>query len=88
MVPFTPDFEPNLGSTSVLLSGGMRDPIVPRDDTEALAMMLTSFGAETEVSWDRGGHELGEDDVAVAQQWLSRKSSAWQSNKQAAARHT
>jgi phospholipase/carboxylesterase len=73
MVPFMPDFEPNLGHTSVFLGGGMRDQIVPRDNTEALAMMLTSFGADTEVYWHRGGHELGQDDVTAAQRWLSRK---------------
>jgi phospholipase/carboxylesterase/glyoxalase family protein len=73
MVPFTPDFEPNLSGASVLLCGGIRDPIVPRDNTEQLAAMLTSFGTDTEVYWHRGGHELGEDDVTVARQWLSRK---------------
>jgi phospholipase/carboxylesterase len=86
MVPFTPDFAPNLGHTSVLLSGGMRDPIVPRDNTEALAGMFTSFGADTEMYWHRGGHELGQDDIDAAQQWLSRKSAVWQNSKQAASR--
>jgi phospholipase/carboxylesterase len=73
MVPFTPDFAPNLGHTSVLLSGGMRDPIVPRDNTERLSAMLTSFGAQVEMYWHRGGHELGQDDVSAAEQWLSRR---------------
>lgn len=86
MVPFTPDFEPNLGGTSVLLSGGMRDPIVPRDNTEALAAMLTSFGADTELSWHRGGHELGQDDLSAAKQWLSHKISLWQNGKQSTSR--
>jgi predicted esterase len=63
----------------VLLSGGIRDPIVPREDTEALAALLASFGAETEVFWHRGGHELGQDDLLAAQQWLSRKMILWQS---------
>lgn len=84
MVPFTPDFEPNLGHSSVFLSGGIQDPIVPRENTEALAMMLTSFGAETEVYWHRGGHELGQDELSAAEQWLSRKVALWQSGKRAA----
>ncbi|MFL6451909.1 MAG: alpha/beta hydrolase [Bryobacteraceae bacterium] len=84
MVPLTPDFEPNLGHGSVFLSGGMRDPIVPRDNTEALAVMLTSFGAEVEVYWHHGGHELGQDDLTAAQQWLSRRVPLWQSGKRAA----
>jgi predicted esterase len=73
MVPFTPDFAPNLGHTSVLLNGGMRDSIVPRDNTERLSAMLTSFGAQVEMYWHRGGHELGQDDVSAAEQWLSRR---------------
>ena len=86
MVPFTPDFEPNLGHASVFLSGGMRDPIIPRDNTEALAVMLSSFGADTEVYWHYGGHELGQDDLSAAQQWLSRKVAFWQDSKKAASR--
>jgi predicted esterase len=86
MVPFTPDFAPNLAQASVLLSGGMRDPIVPREHTEGLAAMLASFGAETEVYWYRGGHELGQDDVTAAQRWLSLKVPLWQNGKRAASR--
>ena len=73
MVPFTPDFEPDLERISVLLGGGLRDAIVPRDNTEALANMLTSFGAEVEAYWHRDGHELGQDDLTAAKDWLSRK---------------
>jgi predicted esterase len=46
--------------------------------------MFTSFGADTEMYWHRGGHELGQDDIDAAQQWLSRKSAVWQNSKQAA----
>lgn len=86
MVPFTPDFAPDLGHTSVLLTGGMRDPIVPRDNTERLSAILTSFGAETEVYWHRGGHELGQDDLTAAEQWLSRRVALWQNGEPAASR--
>ncbi len=79
MVPFAPDFEVNLQHTSALLNGGTRDPIVPRDQTEALAALLAGFGAETEVFWHRGGHELGQDDLIAAQKWLSRKVMLWRS---------
>ena len=84
MVPFTPDFEPNLGHASVFLSGGMRDPIVARDNTEALGVMFASFGAEVETYWHRGGHELGPDDLTAAEQWLSRRVALWQNGTRAA----
>jgi predicted esterase len=83
MVPFAPDVAVNLAQTSVLLNGGIRDPIVPRDNTEALAALLTSFDAETEVYWHRGGHELGQDDLTAARQWLSRKITQWQNRERA-----
>lgn len=79
MVPFEPDFKANLAHAPVLLSGGTRDPIVPREDTEALAALLGSFGAEIEVVWHRGGHELGQDDLIAARQWFARKMTLWQS---------
>ena len=84
MVPFTPEFAPHLGYTSVFLSGGIQDPIIPRENTEELAAMLMGFGAETKVYWHRGGHELGQDDLSAAEQWLSRKVALWQSGKRAA----
>lgn len=84
MLPFTPDFAPHLGHASVFLSGGTQDPIIPRENTEGLAAMLMSFGAETKVYWHKGGHELGQDDLSAAEQWLSSKAALWQSGKRAA----
>lgn len=84
MVPFTPDFAPHLGHAAVFLSGGIQDRIIPRENTEGLAAMLMGFGAETKVYWHRGGHELGQDDLSAAEQWLSRKVALWQSGKRAA----
>ena len=84
MVPFTPDFEPDLERISVLLSGGMHDAVVSPDITEALAQMLASFGADVELHWHQGGHELGQDDLSAAKRWLSRKITSWQSLKRAA----
>ena len=37
MVPFTPDFSPNLRGAQALLAVGRRDPIVPSDDPARLA---------------------------------------------------
>lgn len=73
MVPFIPDAVPDLGGTRVFLGPGRRDPIVPRQDTERLGNLLESFGAEVEVHWHQGGHELGQDDLTAARNWLARK---------------
>jgi phospholipase/carboxylesterase/glyoxalase family protein len=71
MLPFTPDLVRNFSQLSVFIAAGMRDPIVPRDQTEQLAAILQSGGADVAMFWHRGGHELGDDDVARAKAWLS-----------------
>jgi len=72
-VPFTPDLVRNFSELSVFLAGGMRDPIVPRDQTEQLAAILESGGADVSMFWHRGGHELGDDDIDAARTWLRDK---------------
>jgi predicted esterase len=70
-IPFTPDLVRNFSGLAVFIAAGMRDPIVPRDQTEQLAAILESGGADVSMFWHRGGHELGDDDVAAAKAWLS-----------------
>jgi predicted esterase len=72
-LPFTPDLVPNFSGLSVFLAGGMRDSIVPHDQTEQLAAILQSSGADVSMFWHRGGHELGEDDIDAARTWLRDK---------------
>jgi phospholipase/carboxylesterase/glyoxalase family protein len=72
-LPFTPDLVRNFSELSVFLAGGMRDPIVPRDQTEQLAAILESGGADVVRFWHRGGHELGNDDIEAAKTWLVDK---------------
>jgi phospholipase/carboxylesterase len=50
---------------------GKRDPIIPREQTEQLAAMLASGGANTSVFWYGGGHELDIDDTSAARTWLT-----------------
>jgi predicted esterase len=73
MVPFTPDIVRHFSALSVFLAGGMQDPIVPRDQTEQLAAILESGGADVVRFWHRGGHELGNDDIEAAKTWVVDK---------------
>jgi len=73
MVPFTPDIIRNFSGLAVFLAAGMRDSIVPRDQTDELAMIFESGGAEVSRFWHRGGHELGDDDIHAAKTWLADK---------------
>ena len=72
-VPFTPDLVRNFSELSVFLAGGMRDTIVPHNQTEQLGAILQSGGADVSMFWHRGGHELGDDDIKAAKTWLVDK---------------
>jgi predicted esterase len=79
MVPFVPSNSLDLTDIKVLLAGGQRDPIVLQAETIRLSDILQAAGASVHVHWHKGGHELGADDIAVAQKWLS--SVDWISSK-------
>jgi phospholipase/carboxylesterase/glyoxalase family protein len=70
MVPFVPESAPALSGTKVLLAAGRQDPIIPPSGTMQLSDILTAAGADVTLHWHDGGHELGEDDIEVAREWL------------------
>jgi predicted esterase len=72
MVPFVPDLIRNFSELSIFIARGESDLIVPREQTAELASILESGGADVSTFWHRGGHELGDDDVAAARAWLSK----------------
>lgn len=71
MVPIVPNPLPSLPSTPVLLSNGRRDPLVSEDETERLATLLRSAGANVTLTWQPVGHELTPADIALAKGWLT-----------------
>jgi predicted esterase len=73
MVPLTPDALPRLGATPVLISNGKMDPLVSAEETERLAALLRSAGADATVSWQNSGHDLTERDVITAREWLAQR---------------
>ncbi len=72
MVPLIPDALPKLPATPVLLSNGRSDLLVSADQTERLAELLRSAGADVTVSWQDAGHELTDRDVTTAREWLAQ----------------
>ncbi|MDQ3956895.1 MAG: dienelactone hydrolase family protein [Actinomycetota bacterium] len=70
MVPFRLQTLPDLTGTSVIVTGGHRDPMIPADQTQELARMLTSAGAEVELLLGPGGHELAPPEVEKVAEWL------------------
>jgi predicted esterase len=70
MVPLVPEPLPSLAGTRVLLSNGRQDPLVSPAETDRLAALLRQSGADITVTWQPGGHELTQGDVAAARRWL------------------
>ena len=73
MVPLTPETLPQIPATRVLISNGKMDPLVSAEETERLAALLRSCGADVTVSWQNAGHELTERDVITAREWLAQQ---------------
>lgn len=72
MVPFRPDDTPDLTGTRVLVTGGMRDQMIPAGQTNELAEMLEGCGAVVELSLAPGGHELTNLELRKVAAWVGR----------------
>ena len=72
MVPFVPDVIRDFSHLSIFVGAGRMDPIVPSAQVEELGSIFESGGADVTISWRQGGHELAEDDVRAAKNWLSK----------------
>jgi phospholipase/carboxylesterase len=71
-VPIVPDPVPSHAGTRVLISNGQADPLVSPAETERLAALLRSTGAEVTLLWQSGGHNLTRGDLASAHTWLQK----------------
>jgi predicted esterase len=73
MLPFVPDLTRDFSHLSVFIGGGRLDPFIPSGQVEELAAIFESGGADVTISWNQGGHELGDEDIHAAKIWLSRE---------------
>ena len=70
MVPLVPDSLGDLSKKRIFLSSGLRDPIATRQEAERLYGLFKQARAIIDLQWQNSGHELTEDDIHVAKQWL------------------
>lgn len=63
LIPFTPAPQPGLAGRRVLITAGRRDPICPPEATERLAAWLAAQGAEVDLAWHEGGHEIARSEL-------------------------
>src|SRR6266550_5670283 len=71
MVPLVPEIIRDFRQLSIFIGAARLDPLIPAGQAEELAAIFKSGGADVAISWHQGGHELGEDDVHAAKNWLS-----------------
>lgn len=73
--PMVPDRTlslPDLSGSNVFVSAGERDPICPKTETEELTTTLRQAGADVELFYHNGGHELRMEEVEAARTWIDR----------------
>lgn len=72
LIPFEPPAAKGLKDRAVLITAGERDAICPPAATRALADYFESQGARTELVWHAGGHELRQEELLAARDFLNR----------------
>lgn len=70
LIPFAPPANIDFDGRGVLVTGGRRDPICPAPETQRLADYFIDRGAGTELVWHDGGHELRQEELLAAQEFL------------------
>lgn len=74
LIPFEPADAGPLDPLRVLVTAGRRDPICPPDLTENLVAALRARGAEVDLVWHDGGHDIREGEIMAAQAFLAGQS--------------
>src|SRR3990170_150542 len=71
MVPLAKPPEAELSQKRVLIISGSSDPIIPASNAKLLATMLKNAHAEVQHETLPTGHNLTQNDVAIASTWLN-----------------
>ncbi|MHA6296860.1 alpha/beta hydrolase [Devosia sp. CAU 1758] len=69
LIPFAPA-PADFSGRGVLITAGRRDPIAPAGETQALAEYFSTNGAQTQLAWHEGGHEVRNEEVAAMRAFL------------------
>lgn len=71
LIPFTPKPQPGLAGKKVLITAGRRDPMASVAATEALYQYFLANGADVQLVWHDGGHELRREELLAARDFLA-----------------
>ncbi len=71
MLVFEPQEQNDLSGSSVFISAGRMDPIVPASSIERLVELFESRHGEVTLKWQLAGHNLVPSEVREAADWLA-----------------
>jgi phospholipase/carboxylesterase len=71
MLVFEPEERSDLSGSSVFISAGRMDPIVPVSSVERLVELFEASRAEVTLKWQPAGHSLAPSEVREAADWLA-----------------
>jgi len=71
MVVYEPPEKKDLGGSSVFISAGRMDQIVPTTSVDQLAEMFRAANADVTLKWQLAGHNLVPSEVREAAEWFS-----------------
>lgn len=74
MIPFIPDSLPDLSHKHVLLSAGLADPIVPKEQVDGLLQLFEHTRSKITLKFQLAGHNLTDKDILDAKEWLENLS--------------
>lgn len=63
---------PNLKDVPVFIGAGENDPICPAKESLELQSLLSNAGADTEIHWERFGHQLTISEIEAAGKWYRK----------------
>jgi len=70
LIPWAPDPATGLAGRRALITAGRRDPICPAPQTDALALWLERQGAQVDLHWHPGGHEIDRSEIDALRAFL------------------
>jgi predicted esterase len=70
MMPLVPAAQPDLSSVRVWIGAGDQDPIIPTSESQRLAEFLRGSGADVTIRFFNAGHNLTNNEIETARDWL------------------
>jgi len=70
MVPLVPEKLPQLSSARVWIGAGNQDPIILTSETQRLVELLRGAGADVTIRFFDAGHNLMNNEIEIARDWL------------------